>query len=487
MANGLMGLSNLLGQSSSVTSGLFGSGVFSQPESRGSRRSRLLTEAISSQPSSAGRFGAAIGGLLGTGIRAGAEGLGIFDAPPEVQRNQAIRQVQQEVAELGVDPVENPAEFGEIVSNRFRELGQPELAMRTQLQIQQMMPEQTELPAEAQNLAFRAQQAGLKPGSDQYREFMLSGGELPQQEGVEVKSSSRYRDKETGDTLTLVRTDRGLARQKVGVDGQPEYEYVSGDRYERISAQEAGGPGDFNADFSDLASRRNITLSFIDQADELASQITPETVGLPGGVARGLSSLSSQIQGSFRAAFGSRLEAPTDVESYSNIFENLGLSEQSAEIQSALIDLAVSKAYLDQNGKGDVRKSEVDRALQTLRAGSGDPQQIRAALGRLREKAANDFNIALDTATKQSNAEAPFGQITLQDISAVETPEDTDEQLKPATVSQMSRSELVGLLDDENQIPNDPAVLDAINARIEELSGENNGRRVTPQRGGGAR
>jgi len=367
------------------------------------------------------------------------------------------------------------------------EMGETGPALQAAARARELAPEPQELPAEAQNLAFRAQQAGLKPGSDQYRQFMLSGGELPDQEGVEVKSSSRYRDKETGETLTLVRTDKGLARQKVGVDGQPEYEYVSGDRYERISAQEAGGPGEFDADFSDLASRRNVTLSFIEQADEIASQITPETIGLPGGVARGLSSLSSQVQGSFRAAFGSRLEAPTDVGSYSDTFEDLGLSEQSAEVQSALIDLAVTKAYLDQGGKGDVRKSEVDRALQTIRAGSGDPQQIRAALGRLRERAARDFNIALDTATKQSNAEAPFGQITLQDISAVETPEDTDEQLKPATVSQMSRSELVGLLDDENQIPNDPAVLDAINARIEELSGENNGRRVTPQRGGGAR
>jgi len=487
MANGLMGLSNLLGQSSNATSGLFGAGVFSQPETRASRRSRLLTEMMSSQPTSAGRFGAAIGGLLGMGARAGAEGLGIVDAPPEVKRNQAIRQVQQEVSELGIDPVDNPSEFGEIVSNRFKELGQPELAMRTQLQIQQMMPEQGELPAEAQNLAFRAEQAGLNPGSDQYRQFMLSGGELPEQEGVEVKSSSRYRDKQTGDTLTLVRTDRGLARQKVGSDGQPEYEYVSGNRFERVSAQEAGGPGEFDADFSDLASRRNVTLSFIEQADEIASQITPETVGLPGGVARGLSSLSSQVQGSFRAAFGSRLEAPTDVESYSDTFENLGLSEQSAEVQSSLIDLAVTKAYLDQAGKGDVRKSEVDRALQTIRAGSGDPQQIRAALGRLRERAARDFNIALDTATKQSSAEAPFGEITLQDISAVETTEETDEQLTPATVSRMSRSELVGLLDDENQIPNDPAVLDAINSRIEELSGQNGSRRVTPQRGGGAR
>jgi hypothetical protein len=38
----------------------------------------------------------------------------------------------------------NPAEFGELVTNRFQELGYPDLALRTQMQIQQMMPEQAE-------------------------------------------------------------------------------------------------------------------------------------------------------------------------------------------------------------------------------------------------------------------------------------------------------------------------------------------------------
>ena len=484
MSNGL--LEDLLGQSSNANTGLFQGSVFGRAPTRGQRRSALLNQAISSQGQNPyARLGAAFGGLIGMGARAGAEGLGIVDQPTEVQEAQAIRRAQQAAKESGIDPARDPEGFYNVVAPFVEDF--PRVAVRTRRLLGEIAGEQPELPAEAQNLAFRAEQAGLNPGSDQYRQFMLSGGELPEQEGVEVKSSSRYRDKQTGDTLTLVRTDRGLARQKVGSDGQPEYEYVSGNRFERVSAQEAGGPGEFDADFSDLASRRNVTLSFIEQADEIASQITPETVGLPGGVARGLSSLSSQVQGSFRAAFGSRLEAPTDVESYSDTFENLGLSEQSAEVQSSLIDLAVTKAYLDQAGKGDVRKSEVDRALQTIRAGSGDPQQIRAALGRLRERAARDFNIALDTATKQSSAEAPFGEITLQDISAVETTEETDEQLTPATVSRMSRSELVGLLDDENQIPNDPAVLDAINSRIEELSGQNGSRRVTPQRGGGAR
>jgi len=181
MANGLMGLSNLLGQSSSAQSGgLMGGGVFSQPESRGQRRSRLLTDAIANAGQNPyARLGASFGGLIGLGGRAAAEGLGIVDAPAEVQRNQAISQVQQEVQQRGLDPMANPAEFGEFVSSRFQELGQPELATRTQMQIQQMMPEPQQPPAAFQNLALRARAAGLEPGTREYAEFFRTGGREP--------------------------------------------------------------------------------------------------------------------------------------------------------------------------------------------------------------------------------------------------------------------------------------------------------------------
>src|SRR6056297_3014747 len=140
MANGLMGLSNLLGQSSSAQSGgLMGGGVFSQPESRGQRRSRLLTDAIANAGQNPyARLGAAFGGLAGMGGRAAAEGLGIVDAPAEVQRNEAIRQVQQEVSQLGLDPLSNPTEFGQVVSSRFRDLGYDDLAVQSLLQARQL-------------------------------------------------------------------------------------------------------------------------------------------------------------------------------------------------------------------------------------------------------------------------------------------------------------------------------------------------------------
>jgi hypothetical protein len=91
MANGLMELSDLLGQSSNASSGgLLGGGVFSQPESRGQRRSRLLTEAISSAGQNPyARLGASFGGLIGMGGRAAAEGLGIRGAASRSNQTSA--------------------------------------------------------------------------------------------------------------------------------------------------------------------------------------------------------------------------------------------------------------------------------------------------------------------------------------------------------------------------------------------------------------
>mgnify|MGYP000025698581 CR=1 FL=1 len=176
MESRLLNIGDLFSQSSNATTGLLGGGIFSQPETRGQRRSRLLTDAISNAGQNPyARLGAAFGGLVGMSARAGAEGLGILDAPPEVQRNEAIRQVQQEVAELGLDPISNRAEFGELVTSRFQELGQPELALRTQLQVRQMMPEGSETSRVIRGGTELGNAAGLAEGESAIGTFDAQG------------------------------------------------------------------------------------------------------------------------------------------------------------------------------------------------------------------------------------------------------------------------------------------------------------------------
>ena len=218
--SGLLG--NLLGQAQNTQSGgLMGGGIFSQPQSRGQRRSKLLTDAISGAGANPyARLGASFGGLLGMAGRAGAEGVGLVDKPEEVQRNEAIKKVQSEVAEQGLDPTANPAEFGDFVAKRFEELGQGDLATKTRLQIQQMMPEKKELPADSRNLQFRAEQAGLKPGTEDYKNFMLTGGEVGE-EGE--RDSTTFYNPETQEYVRGTLDSKGRAFDTEGNELGPQF------------------------------------------------------------------------------------------------------------------------------------------------------------------------------------------------------------------------------------------------------------------------
>jgi len=185
MANGLIGGFGSFGQAQSQQQGNLLGGVFQQQPTRGQRRAGLLRDTIQQFGGNAQQTGgAAVGSLLGLAGRAAAEKFDLVDAPPEVQQSDAIRQVQQEAADKGLNIVDDPRGFGDFVAGRFQELGQPQLATRSLLQARQLesqfAPQQPELPAAAQNLAFRAQQAGLEPGTPEYQEFMRTGGEIEQ-------------------------------------------------------------------------------------------------------------------------------------------------------------------------------------------------------------------------------------------------------------------------------------------------------------------
>jgi len=248
MAERLFNLGNLLGGSSNTQSGgLMGGGIFSQPESRGQRRSRLLTDAIASAGQNPyARLGASFGGLIGLGGRAAAEGLGIVDAPAEVQRNEAIRQVQQEVQQRGLDPMANPAEFGEFVSGRFNELNQPELAMRTQMQIKQITPEPQE------------------------RRFSVTGGtelanQMQSRFGVSIPEGENYEIGLTGDRVTEINRLGASTNVSQTVEGGPEEPSPFMQRLGEQSAEEA-------AERSEAGTvARNLRQTLVDIEDTITS------------------------------------------------------------------------------------------------------------------------------------------------------------------------------------------------------------------------
>jgi hypothetical protein len=225
MAQSLMGLQDLLGQSNNASSGgLLGGGVFSQPESRGQRRSRLLTEAISDAGQNPyARLGASFGGLIGMGGRAAAEGLGIVDAPAEVQEAEAIRQVQQEVAEQGLDPMANPREFGQYVSSRFQELGQPQLATRSLLQAKQL---ESQFAPEPQERTINA--IGGTPLANQ----------LSRIHGVNIPEGQSYEISMTGNRVTDINSLGAQTNVSQTVEGQQQRSPFM-ERMDEVSADQA--------------------------------------------------------------------------------------------------------------------------------------------------------------------------------------------------------------------------------------------------------
>jgi len=498
MANGLIGLSDLLGQSSNASSGgLLGGGVFSQPESRGQRRSRLLTDLISGAGSDPyARLGAAFGGLIGMGGRAAAEGLGIVNAPAEVQQAEAIRQVQQEVAEQGLDPMANPREFGQYVSSRFQELNQPQLATRSLLQARQLESQFAPEPVETERVIRGGTRegdiAGLEIGQqgigtfvdDKYR-GVSNVKRIQDQDDVDVGAVKRFIDTKNDTTLSLVRTGEGYSRQTVDAQGNAVFTPVDMTNLEPVSARETGGAGDFGSggDFSDLGQLRNVTVDFAEQANQLKSELRSGLVGVPATLARGYSSASSQVQSVLEETLGITRSAPNVVEAYSETFDDLGLANASAEIQSALLNAGITNAYLQQGGSGDVRKNEVERSLRQLRIGSGDPEQIAAALGRTAEDAIRRFNISRGTAQQAAGegAEVPFEELRIEDFGLGQAFAEEDGALTVERVEGLSMSDLQTL--DPNKIPNDPRILQAIDNRLNELE-DQMGSRV---RGGGAR
>jgi len=489
MANGLIGGFGSFGQSQGPQQGNLLGGVFQQQPTRGQRRAGLLNNVIQQYGGNAQQTGgAAIG--AGLGVLAGSLLGGNL---PGQERSDKIRKVQQKVnEEQCINFAQNPQQAFMRTAELLENEGLQEEAIQAMVQARKFAPEQPELS----NVRDIETEDGVKTvgtANNQLVEVTPQGiqpfrGErlAEEQDDINVTSQGRFRNRETGDTFTLVRTNKGLARQTVDSQGQPQFQFVDSSRFEPIQAAERGEPGGFDNEFNDLEVLRNTTVNFAREANNLADQITPETVGIPGGVSRGLESLKSQAVGAIRATTGLDFNAPEDVDAYSDTFENLGLADASSSVKSALVNAAISKAYVDQGGEGDIRKNEVERGLESIRAGSGDPGQIKAALGRLSRDFIARYNTALESATQRAGGaeNVPFNPLDPANYGL--TPESAGEgsaqgRLTVERVQNLSDQELRNL--DPNSIPNDPEVLGALQDRLNNMGSNDRSNR---SRGGGA-
>jgi len=425
MANGLMNLQNLLGQSNNA-GGLIGGGIFSQPMSRGQRRAGLLNQAISSQGSDPyARLGAAFGGLIGMGGRAAAEGLGIVGKPQEVQRNEAIRQVQQEVADLGLDPMSNPVEFGELVTSRFQELGQPELALRTQLQVRQMMPEGSETSRVIRGGTELGNAAGLAEGESAIGTFDAQGNLSGIKDRTQTSGQpeiSNVRDIETEDRGTVTVgtvnnrlveltpegpvpfegdrdieederfTARNISLPNVGtVIGQVDRQGRVFYRGQDVTSQaqfapqrvEQGEPGAFEATEGqefDLRESRAQARTFARNAED-AVALLEQNPDINTFVAKGASVINDLEQEAKALARASGVEFNEDIldpTQYGEQFSDLGVNNR--RLQGLVTNLAFSAAAAQGQTGRAVSNRDIERFIGEIGASASNPESFAATL-----------------------------------------------------------------------------------------------------------
>ena len=488
MANGLIGGFGSFGQTEGQTQGNLLGGVFQQQPTRGELRRGLLSELVQQYGGNAQQTGgAAIGAGLGIGISK-LLGRDVQGA----ERADKIRRVQERVnSQFGEQFASDPySAFTGTAQALFDEGLIPEANAALQ-QAANYRPEPVETERVVSGDSEIGQQLGLGQGETAIASFTdgvptgIKDRQMPDEGGVNVGAATRFVNTDSGETLSLVRTDQGFARQSVDAQGNAVFTPVDMSNLEPVSARETGGAGSFGGggDFSDLGELRNVTVDFAEQANQLKSELRSGLVGVPATLARGYSSASSQVQSVLEETLGITRSAPNVVEAYSETFDDLGLANASAEIQSALLNAGITNAYLQQGGSGDVRKNEVERSLRQLRIGSGDPEQIAAALGRTAEDAIRRFNISRGTAQQAAGegAEVPFAELRIEDFGLGQAFAEEDGALTVERVEGLSMSDLQTL--DPNKIPNDPRILQAIDNRLNELE-DQMGSRV---RGGGAR
>ena len=333
-------------------------GVFQSPSNiRQQGRNRLLGDVVnisqSSDPiSAAGAMGAA---NLGLGL---GNAVGLETQPQRTAR--IVEQVQRETLEGGFDPSTDPEGTFNFIADRFEQLGAPDLAMQALNKKREFIPEPQEPPAAFQNLALRAQAAGLTPGTRDYAEFMIAGGRQPEAgPSVDVDIDQRTESalqkefaQQDAKTLSNVSTKGVEADRTIGqinrlstlLDNAPQglegsLKFAAGNfgiPTENLSEIQAA-----QALINQIVpSQREPGSGPMSDADlELFKQSVPRLINQPGGNKQIIDTMreiaeydkkGAEIVNRFRADEISRTEAFDQLRNRSNPLENVTFSNEAA-------------------------------------------------------------------------------------------------------------------------------------------------------------
>jgi len=354
MANGLIGMQQSEGQRQGNLLG----GIFQSPSNiRQQGRNRIVGDALAiSQSADPVSASLAVGGAnLGLGI-----GNALGFQTQEQRTAGIVEQVQRESLERGLTTDVDPVQTLNFAAQRFQELGAPDLAMQALSQREQFETEPQQPPAAFQNLALRAQAAGLTPGTRDYAEFMIAGGRQPEAgPSVDVDIDQRTESalqkefaQQDAKTLSNVSTKGVEADRTIGqinrlstlLDNAPQglegsLKFAAGNfgiPTENLSEIQAA-----QALINQIVpSQREPGSGPMSDADlELFKQSVPRLINQPGGNKQIIDTMreiaeydkkGAEIVNRFRADEISRTEAFDQLRNRSNPLENVTFSNEAA-------------------------------------------------------------------------------------------------------------------------------------------------------------
>lgn len=394
MAASLLG--NLFNQpTSSFGNGLFGNlSIFSSPPTRGQQRSRLLTDLMSQQRDPYRRYGSAVGGLIGMGARSLAEATGLVDKPPQVQREEAIRRVQAQIAEEGIDPLD--PQFGPRVAQLFTEEGQIglaatslEKAARLQSQFAPEGPEFGDFETyygpngemvEARPVSFADGRAAIvTAGGEDITELGYTSEKRAERTPLSVKDIPvRFPDGTTGTAFNVP----GMIGLQRAIDG--EYQPVPRGTTQLTSAT-ATPESTLGATDEEWRTKVSTTQELVDTASRIQTILDEEdasVIGFLGGTNRFLASLGAQGRALINQATifdeGTGREVALNFENYENLLPD-NVASKSQAVRTNALRLAYLAAK-SSDPAGRVSDADFRAALQRIGASTGDPRQFVRAL-----------------------------------------------------------------------------------------------------------
>lgn len=272
---------------------------------------------------------------------------------------------------------------------------------------------------------------------------VVTGVQQPQErQGFDVSAQFGAIDTETGDRMTVLRTNRGLFRQRVDEQGRMRFEPVDSSRIRPVSTQEQGPSGQLaglgGSEVEKLRDAEVATRSLVATAQDAIDLLrkNPNANTMTAGVARFANDLQQEA-----TAFASNMgldieEGALDPSNYEGEFQELGI--ENAQMKSLLTSLAFQAAAASGQTGRSVSDRDVQRFIKEVGAQNADPMAFAQTLRDVANRAVRRFQTNYEVRTRGMDDAPPT-----PDIQVPEVPELDQESQIPSFSSEQEAMQAV--------------------------------------------